>query len=191
MPNEDDSDVDSERSGKGSFRKLWEMLMQWATPSTVQIVCQCRHVHVERQCDLPPVDDASCDNNDQSQDKNSRNTIDVGASRRAGIMNMIRMNISRSLTELKAQLIMTDRRSVEKSLANLVNTFDCSGPAADFDMKLWRGMATILIVIVYPVVDGGVYDDDVQLPPSIANLGLLPDEYRYLTQRALVDLNES
>eukprot|EP00804_Cyclotella_cryptica_P005104 CCRYP_011543-RA/>CCRYP_011543-RA protein AED:0.33 eAED:0.33 QI:0/-1/0/1/-1/1/1/0/71 len=65
-------------------------------------------------------------------------------------MNMLRINVSRSLSELQKvkQYDVSDRRTVEKRLANLVNTFDCSGCAADFDMKLWRGMTTILIAIV-------------------------------------------
>ena len=76
---------------------------------------------------------------------------------------------------------------MEKCLAGLVNTFDCTGAAADFDMKLWRGMTTILIAIVAPAPAEA---QTAQLPKSIATLGIASEEYRYLTRRALVDLNQ-
>ncbi|KAL3791521.1 hypothetical protein HJC23_011552 [Cyclotella cryptica] len=90
-------------------------------------------------------------------------------------MNMLRINVSRSLSELQKvkQYDVSDRRTVEKRLANLVNTFDCSGCAADFDMKL------------------SARDDVnvVRVPSSIVTLGLVADEYRYLTQSALMSLS--
>ena len=187
-----DSDVDEDRNDKGSFRVLWEMMMQWTTPLTIELFCQYNNIQrIQTQSDGLAIQDRTDSNdNEQAHDNHSRNTIDVGSSRRAGITNMIRMNISRSINELKLQHDFSDRRSIEKRLADLVNTFDCSGPAADFDMKLWRGMTTVLIAIVLPVRS----DDDtsaLQLPKSIVNLGLMPEEYIYLTQRALIDLNQN
>jgi hypothetical protein len=190
--NNDDSDADeTDQVVKGSFRKLWETLMQWTTPSTAQHVCQCNNIHQSQNQTESLGQPSSIDNSiDQVQDDHTRNTIDIGASRRAGIMNMIRMNISRSLSDLEPQHDVTDRRKVEKSLANLVNTFDCSGPAVDFDMKLWRGMTTILIAIVSPARINEVADArSSRLPKSVAALGIGPEEYHYLIERALVDLN--
>ncbi|KAL3786324.1 hypothetical protein ACHAWO_009668 [Cyclotella atomus] len=186
--NNDDSDADeTDQVVKGSFRKLWETLMQWTTPSTAQHVCQCNNIHQSQNQTESLGQPSSIDNSiDQVQDDHTRNTIDIGASRRAGIMNMIRMNISRSLSDLEPQHDVTDRRKVEKSLANLVNTFDCSGPAVDFDMKLWRGMTTILIAIVSPARINEVADArSSRLPKSVAALGIGPEEYHYLIERAL------
>lgn len=187
----DDSDTEPALGERGAFRKLWEILVQWATPATFQLVCQYSNTG---ELQNEPVDQGVTDvavsdvtDNQHNHENNSRNTIDVGASRRAGIMNMIRMNISRSLSELKSQHDVTDRRKVEKCLADLVNTFDCTGATADFDMKLWRGMTTILIAIVAPAPAEA---QTAQLPKSIATLGIASEEYRYLTRRALVDLNQ-
>ena len=173
---------------KGSFRKLWEILIRWATPATTQLIFQYNNIQDQYQSEgriaLNP--------NEHSYDNHSRNIIEVGASRRAGIMNMIRMNVSRSLSELKQHHEVTDRRIVEKRLADLVNTFDCSGPVADLDTKLWRGITTVLIANLSPVVIDAADSNTPQfLPPSIRTLGLLPEEYRYLTRRALVDLNSN
>lgn len=176
---------------KGSFRKLWEILIQWATPATTQLIFQYNNIQDQYQSEVL-LGQIAPNPNEHSYDSHCRNTIEAGASRRAGIMNMIRMNVSRSLSELKQHNEVTDRRIVEKRLADLVNTFDCSGPVVDLDTKLWRGMTTVLIASLSPVViDAADCNAAKLLPPSIINLGLLPDEYRYLTRRALVDLSSN
>ena len=184
----DESDAETER---GSFRKLWEMLMQWTTPRTTHLIFQCTNNQNHCQPELN-VEMEAIESNRQFHDEHSRNTIDIGASKRAGIMNMVRMNISKSFSELKHTHNIVDRRNVEKQLADLVNTFDCSGPVADFDTKLWRGMTTVLMAVLFPLRSEYSYDaTDLQLPKSIVDIGLLTDEYRYLTQRAFIDLNQN
>ncbi|KAL7485456.1 hypothetical protein ACHAW6_011055 [Cyclotella cf. meneghiniana] len=185
------------------FRKLWEMLMQWTTPSTTELLYRY-HDTMHDPCRSPPPMPhwETVKDHDTVDEHYGRNTVEIGASRRAGIMNMLRMNVSRSLSELQKiqQYDVSDRRGVEKRLANLVNTFDCSGRAADFDMKLWRGMTTILIAIVSPLLENGAGEEfssakdetnAMLMPPSIVALGLLPDEYRYLTKSALLSLSST
>lgn len=185
------------------FRKLWEMLMQWTTPSTTELLHRYHDTTHDPCQPLPPMSHReTVKDRDTVDEQYGRNTVEIGASRRAGIMTMLRMNVSRSLSELQKieQYDVSDRRGVEKRLANLVNTFDCSGRAADFDMKLWRGMTTILIAIVSPLLENGDGEefssakDEINvmlMPPSIVALGLLPDEYRYLTKSALLSLSST
>eukprot|EP00804_Cyclotella_cryptica_P005101 CCRYP_011537-RA/>CCRYP_011537-RA protein AED:0.28 eAED:0.28 QI:0/-1/0/1/-1/1/1/0/232 len=147
----DSSDLDPaddvlKRRDLRPFRKLWEMLMQWATPSTTKLVCEYHDMNNDLCQTASPISHGEIvQNADTAEEYYTRNTVEIGASRRAGIMNMLRMNVSRSLSELQKikQYDVSDRRTVEKRLANLVNTFDCSGRAADFDMKLWRGMTLV------------------------------------------------
>jgi hypothetical protein len=171
-----------------------------------------------------------------------RNSVDIGASRRAGIMSMLKMNTKRSLSELKRmhkeqspqyqqysqindivpvnatksrmraptervgisastkpahQCIQMDQRTVEQHLADLVKTFDLSTQAANFNMKIWKGMTTILIVIVSPSISISTTGDAAtsltmeQLPASIRTLGMTVDEFRYLTQSALLSLSST
>ncbi|KAL3791503.1 hypothetical protein HJC23_011534 [Cyclotella cryptica] len=177
----DSSDLDPaddvlKRRDLRPFRKLWEMLMQWATPSTTKLVCEYHDMNNDLCQTASPISHGEIvQNADTAEEYYTRNTVEIGASRRAGIMNMLRMNVSRSLSELQKikQYDVSDRRTVEKRLANLVNTFDCSGRAADFDMKL-SAMDDVNVVWV---------------PPSIVTLGLVADEYRYLTQSALMSLS--
>ena len=53
-------------------------------------------------------------------------------------------------------------------------------------------MTTVLMAILCPLKSE--FSDeasDLQLPKSIFDLGMVSEEYRYLTQRALIDLNQN
>ena len=112
------------------------------------------------------------------------------------------MNISRSLSELKKMQATStikeamDKRQVELRLANLVRTFDSSAPAANLNMKMWRGLTTILIAIVsyFPstkedVLLSGDNEGGSELPLSIKCLQMTAVEFRYLTQSAITSLD--
>mmetsp|Transcript_30086 Transcript_30086/g.55280 ORF Transcript_30086/g.55280 Transcript_30086/m.55280 type:complete len:126 (-) Transcript_30086:365-742(-) len=115
--------------------------------------------------------------------------------------------------------IPIDQRRVEQRLADLVRTFDPSAPAANLNMKMWRGLTIVLIGMVIPSLGGSkgdsagdgsatatseskkeedgasVKEDDVvefkqlELPPSIQKLDLSMEEYRYLTRTSIVSLS--
>ncbi len=246
-----------------SFRVIWDTLSQWVTPSSIQLVKQYQE---ERErivnksiVTLQPSSSKSHDECKAIDDPSVRNTVDVGASRRAGIMSMLKLNVVRSLSELKKankthtggdrktiapassqallrpagasgkarqrskpkiaiftesdvssissntnEVGLIDQRLVERRLANLIGTFNSTGPAANLNMKLWRGMTTILIAIAFPVFSE-VLDLDLKqeskrekqesndanrnaLPPSIGSLGMTLDEFRYLTKSAFMSL---
>jgi len=171
----DDDDVDRpHRPGGGprSFRVLWELLARWATPSTVGLVLDYRS-----GCERPPMR-AAVDRRGEDDDDDdagggigpatvsylaaARNDVDIGASRRAGIMSMAKMHVPRSMSELKVAARgagpnsrdgndNVDRKNVEQRLADLVGTFDPSVPAANLSTKMWKGLTTILIAIAFPV----------------------------------------
>jgi hypothetical protein len=130
-----------------------------------------------------------------------RNDVDIGASRQAGIMSMLKMHVPRALAELqriqqRGEVILVNNNNtareeenngignqklVEQRLATLVRTFNPSVPAINLNTKLWKGLTTILIGIAFP--NSTVVDDDsiVVLPPSILVLDMTAAEYRYLT----------
>jgi len=223
-----------------SFLVLWEALTRWATPSTIDLI---RQYNSDGKNDTESVASSSILSNEETiHEIDGRNSVDIGASRRAGIMSMLKMNTKRSLSELKRmhkeqspqyqqysqindivpvnatlsraraptkrvgisaptkpahQCIQMDQRTVEQHLADLVKTFDLSTQAANFNMKIWKGMTTILIVIVSPSIsiattgDAGTSLTTEQLPASIRTLGMTVDEFRYLTQSALLSLSST
>jgi hypothetical protein len=180
-----------------SFRILWELLSRWATPSTVELV-----LHYQGKCSSPSSHyyDGSSSNpsSEQYTDENSRNATNIGASRQASILSMLNMQIPRSLAELRNTQVgresstIIDQRMVEERVAGLVRTFDPSAPAADLNMKLWKGLTTILIAIAFPseLTDISTLDEsDGALPSSIRRLNMASAEYRYLTRSVFSSLS--
>jgi len=238
-----------------TFRILWELLTRWATPSTIELVLYYQGKQQQQQQqrtatttnnnnndELPRqgqrTNNASFPNGTSHQEEklSDRNDVDIGASRMASIMSMIKMNTKRSLSELRTLhahriddtpttmiengcAMPIDQRRVEQRLADLVRTFDPTAPAANLNMKLWRGLTIVLIGMVIPSLggsrgsgsataattaftaeskeeeeDGASVKEDVvelKLPPSIQKLNVSMEEYRYLTTSAIVSLSGS
>jgi hypothetical protein len=120
-------------------------------------------------------------------------------------MSMLSMNVPRSLSELgrargtsnareedgagAIAVVVVDRKSADRRLADLVRTFDPAVPAANLSTKMWRGLTTILIAIAFPV-DGSASDDDrIAIPPSVLPLDMTVAEYRYLTRSVFTSLS--
>jgi hypothetical protein len=176
------------------FRILWEILTRWATPSTVELVLTYQRMQEREQQTLQQNDNIHDTHGSSSNSSSSnetmttvpRNDVDIGASRQAGIMSMLKMHVPRALAELqriqqRGEVI--NQKLVEQRLANLVRTFDPSVPAINLNTKLWKGLTTILIAITCPNNSKGVVNDDsiVVLPPSILVLDMTAAEYQYLT----------
>ena len=126
----------------------------------------------------------------------SRNVINIGASRLASIISILKMNIPRSLTELRSMNCgkenVIDQRMAEQRLTDLVRTFDPSAPAADLNMKLWKGLTTILIAIAFPcdlLSSSSMDERDDLLPLSVRRLNMASAEYRYLTRSVFSSLS--
>jgi len=173
-----------------AFLIIWQTLSRWVTPATIELLQgQCIDDKSTTEPQSTAAEESS--NNEISE----RRSVEIGASRRSGIMSMIRMYIARSMTELKRMPQQTqqqkdalnDTRKIEQRLADLVRTFDINGPVANFNTKQWKTMTTILIVISFPSLG----TDSITLPASAQSLGMTTDEYRYLTRSALTSLSNS
>jgi hypothetical protein len=186
-----DNVINDQQQHVRPFRILWEILTRWATPSTVELVLT--YQRMIQQCELQTLEqnDNIHDTHGSSSSSNEtmatvpRNDVDIGASRQAGIMSMLKMHVPRALADLQRIQLggIINQKLVEQRLANLVRTFDPSVPAINLNTKLWKGLTTILITITCPNNSKGVVNDDsiVVLPPSILALDMTAAEYRYLT----------
>ena len=186
----DDSDSDEEESDveppePRAFLKLWNVLSEWITPEAV-LWLERLSANIDigsGEYDWAPQVDRS----------------DIGASRCAGLMAMIKMNIPKCLAELGQPDDM--RRTAERRLADLLRTFDYSRPMAKLDLRLWRAMTCILLdmVLVTPMssIDLGAKKSSdtskpqgLPLPAQVAAVGMSLEEYRYLTNSAIRSLGE-
>jgi len=175
-----------------AFLIIWQTLSRWVTPATIELLQgQC----IDDKSTTPIEPQSTAVEESSNNETSERRSVEIGASRRSGIMSMIRMYIARSMTELKRMPQQTqqqkdtlhDTRKVEQRLADLVRTFDINGPVANFNTKQWKTMTTILIVISFPSLG----KDSITLPASAQSLGMTTDEYRYLTRSALTSFSNS
>eukprot|EP00978_Attheya_sp_CCMP212_P008024 scaffold18711_cov52-Attheya_sp.AAC.1 len=149
-----------------AFLKLWKALSTWITPQAVELVQYYQQQQASSNEDMVvmPVD-----------------TSDLGASRCAGLMAILRMHMSKCLAELN---LSEKQRQVEGRLGQLLTCFDYAQPMTTFelDMRLWQALTCIFIQALFP------YTSNKKLPPSIASVGITVDEHQYLTQSALQSL---
>ena len=102
---------------------------------------------------------------------------DLEASRSNGFMAMLRMYMSRSLSEIGQPLEM--KRTAEQRLQGLLYTFNFSRPALKLDTKLWKALTCILLEVVLfldRTTTGSAENN--QIPSSAKALEMTLDEYR-------------
>lgn len=174
-----------------AFLIIWQTLSRWVTPATLELL-QGQFVDYKSATESQSTAAEESPNDEASE----RRSVEIGASRRSGIMSMIRMYIARSMAELKRMPQQTqqhikdtlnDSRKIEQRLADLVRTFDINGPAANFNTKQWKVMTTVLIVISFP----SLANDSATLPASVQSLGMTTAEYHYLTRSAITSLSNT
>lgn len=155
-----------------AFIKIWQVISDWATPETVALLKQWRQVEMDCDESLPPQVDQS----------------DVGSSRRKGLKSMLGMYLSPTINDLG--LAQEDRRQVEFRLDSLLRTFMYSSAMAKFDSKMWKVLTCALVETV--LVDSSTADvTQVMVPAAAKDVGMLPEEYRYLTRSAVTNLEAS
>lgn len=157
-----------------AFMKMWMALIDWITPEAVALVREWRKIDSEHSIlpDWVPQVDRS----------------DVGASRCAGLMSMLKMHISHSMDELGRS--QEDKRLAETRLADFSRTLDYSRPMVKFDSRMWKAMTCVLLDMV--LMDSkGTDNADVAVPPAVNAVGITPDEYRYLTRSAVTSFGAS
>ena len=118
-------------------------------------------------------------------------------------MNMLRMNLSKSLDDLGyCGADGYTRRIAETRLLEFIQCFDYSEPMVKFQSDMWRALTVVLLNMVLPRHDiayegaAGVVDhtpsDELRLPSSLVDIDVTIDEYSYLVNSAVLSLdNES
>jgi hypothetical protein len=155
-----------------AFRLLWDTLLEWITHEAVQYIAYLTETATDSSSSqlswTPPRIDRS----------------DVEASRCAGLMAMVKLYLPKSLEELGYQSEL--RRTADMRLGELLRSFNFVQDAPKLPVKLWKAMTCILLEIV--LVERSTKDEintkKMALPPSVANVEMTMEEYRYLTRSA-------
>lgn len=152
-----------------AFIKLWETLSQWVTPEAIMLLKDWQNDDaMEVSTDWVPVVDTS----------------DIAASRCAGIMALLSMNLQRSLKELGYTSDVD--RVAKHRLADLLRSFNYSRSTARLDTSLWRAMTCVLLSMVL----SGKEDKPVKdIPDSATAVGLTVEEFSYLTKSCFKSLD--
>jgi hypothetical protein len=184
---------DNEERGNSSnpeiraFTLLWNALTDWMTYETVVWVKGLRDSHNNKI--------KKDTNNGDDHRNNSTSTImsmdnewtpmfdlsDIGASRCAGVLAMIRLYLGRCMDELNQKT--EDRRRAEKRLNDIMRTFDYTQENPKLTSSYWKAMACILLDMVlietraYPIVD---------IPFSVKAVGMTLVEFEYLSRKAVL-----
>jgi hypothetical protein len=171
-----------------AFTLLWNALTDWMTHETVVWVKGLRDSHNNN------IKKNAHDDNDDHRN-NTTSTImsmdnewtpmfdlsDIGASRCAGVLAMIRLYLGRCMDELNQKT--EDRRRAEKRLNDIMRTFDYTQENPKLTSSYWKAMACILLDMVlietraYPIVD---------IPFSVKAVGMTLVEFEYLSRKAVL-----
>jgi hypothetical protein len=108
---------------------------------------------------------------------------DLGSARRKGLNSMITMYLSSTLDVLGLQ--QDDKRRVEMRLDNFLRTLSFSKPMAKLSSKLWKAMTCVLVDMV--LLDS-TQSTNMRLPAPAKEVGMVADEYKYLTRSAVTNL---
>ena len=157
-----------------AFRKLWDALLDWTTQEAVEWITRLE----------TPGDDESKTFSGKWTPQVDRS--DVGASRCAGLMAMVKMYLPSSMKELNRSSDI--RRKAEKRLGDLLRTFDYSREAPKLEVKLWKAMTCIFLDMVLVETRADPLET---APPSVQAIGMTIDEYRYLTRSAVQTFGKS
>jgi len=173
------------------FIIFWNALSNWITADAVDVLRKYKSecfVNSEAPITQPPIDLMKMEE-----------TSDICLSRCAGLMNMLKMNLVKSLDDLgySAEDGYT-RRLAESRLSEFIQRFDYSEPMVKFRSSMWKAMTVILLYIVLPRRDiafegrsGVVMKDETELtlPSSLRDIGLSIEEYKYLVDSAIPSLD--
>lgn len=154
-----------------AFMKIWQAITDWATPETVALLKQWRSDdkdHSTASDSVPQVDQS-----------------DVGSSRRRGLNAMLTMYLPSTMNNLGLQ--QEDRRRVEQRLDNVLRTLSFAMPMVKFDTKLWKAITCVLVDMVL-VEASTLTRPRVMLPAAVQEVGMVADEYKYLTRSAVTNL---
>jgi len=178
------------------FMMIWNALSKWITPEAVLVLREFKNELFDDENYLVPDETVS-------PRLAPPEMSDIASSRAAGLMSMLKMNLSKCLTELgyKGDDGYT-KRVAETRLSNFIQHFDYSSPMVQFHSDLWRAFTVILLDIVLPkydiayegqsgkqVVPSEQFDDTVPISTYVTSIGISREEYKYLVTKAIPSLD--
>jgi len=181
---ENDDDVNLSSAPPKAFLFIWQALSDWITPRTVHLVQEWQT-------------NGNADNPERMKEWISQeDRSDVGASRCAGLMSILKMHIPKSLeeTSLSKNPKSLSKKEMQHRLSNLCRTFDYTQPMAKFNhtkdsKSYWRTLCCILLTI--SIGTNNVGENDIILPESAKAIGLTREEYSYFVHKAISSLSAS
>jgi hypothetical protein len=178
------------------FMVLWNAISGWLTVEAVALLREYKHDIFSSQ--EPPL---TLESNSSPTQQNNPEMSDICASRCAALVNMLKINLVKSLDELGYSTSDEyTRRIAETRLGEFVQKFDFHEPMVQFLSIQWKALTIILLNIVLPrhdlayegktgiVVRDGV-PHELTLPHTLKELGMTIEEYKYLVDTAIPSLD--
>jgi len=191
IDDETDSNSTARQPKVRAFTLLWDALTNWMTHDTVAWVKTLRDSHHKENSNGNSNNvnaSAMLDNNDNSKIMDTEwspmvDRSDIGASRCAGVLAMIRLYIGKCMEELNHPL--ESRRKAVKRLTDIMRTFDYSRENPKLSAGHWRAMACVLLDVV--LIETREADSALlRVPPSVAKIGMSKEEFEYLSRKAVL-----
>eukprot|EP00980_Cylindrotheca_fusiformis_P021173 scaffold8136_cov127-Cylindrotheca_fusiformis.AAC.13 len=155
-----------------AFTLIWTALAEWLTPEAVEWMARLEHPEKSSSSSNEPL----YRNGWTPQVDRS----DIGASRCAGLMAMIKMYLPSSMDAMNHPADM--RRTAEHRIGDFLRTFDYSSEAPKLPTKMWKTITCILLDMVLIETRAKTVDS---VPPSVEAVGMTIEEYKYLTRKAV------
>jgi hypothetical protein len=152
-----------------AFSLIWSSFLEWLTPEAVEWMARLEGTG--ENADKPLYSNNWTPQVDRS---------DIGASRCAGLMAMIKMYLPSSMEALKHPEDM--RRTAEHRIGDFLRTFDYSSEAPKLPTKMWKAVTCILLDMVLLETRPKSVES---VPPTVEAVGITIDEYIYLTRSAV------
>jgi hypothetical protein len=153
-----------------SFSLIWSAFLEWLTFESVEWMARLEGT--AENGDKPPL---------YSNDWTPHvDRSDIGASRCAGLMAMIKMYLPSCMVALNHPEDM--QRTAEHRIGDLLRTFDYSSEAPKLPTKMWKAITCILLDMVMLETRPKSIES---VPPTVEAVGITIDEYKYLTRSAV------
>jgi len=153
-----------------AFLMFWEALAGWVTPDATEAVNHFRKF---------PLNSSSVRSDEPVLESIQHDTSDIGSSRCGGLMAVVKLHLGKAIDEVGGNL---DQKRVQERIALLLLRFDYTRQMVKWETRMWRAFVVLLVSIVrgMPPSLASV------LPKSLKLINLMPEEYKYLAQSALL-----
>ena len=166
-----------------AFMRIWSAMSEWLTPEGVELLNGWKQESKKVDTTgLVTAADAAGSSPSFDVVPPMVDTSDVGASRCAGLMAMINMQLPRCRRELS--IPPSQEKLSKQRLAELLRTLNYSRPMPRLDTRMCRVLTEVLL---HNVLDLD-WDFTANVPESAASVGINKEEYRYLCESAIPSL---